>query len=373
MNRKELLADVKKVVIKVGTSSLTHENGLLNIDKIEKLVRAVAHVQNTGYEVVLVSSGAIGAGLGRLKLSERPSTIPEKQAVAAVGQVALIHLYQKLFFEYGKNIGQLLLTRGDFADRRRFLNGRNACFELIRKGVIPIINENDAVATEEIKVGDNDTLSALVATLIDADLLIILSDIEGLYTADPRRDPEATLIPLVTEIDAGIKKMAAGAGSKLGTGGMATKISAAEIATSKGVKMLIANGEDPHILVDIMEGLQAGTLFIPRAHPVSARKHWIKYGSTRAGTLILDSGACRAIGQGKSLLPGGITEVKGKFLKGDIVSICTPEGSEVAAGIVNYSSKEVELIKGAKTSEIEGILGHQEYKEVVHSNNMFRN
>jgi len=373
MNRKELLNDVKRVVIKVGTSSLTHENGLLNLDKIEKLVRAIAHVQNVGYEVVLVSSGAIGAGLGRLRLTERPSTIPEKQAIAAVGQVALIHLYQKLFFEYNKNIAQLLFTRGDFADRKRFLNGRNACFELIKKGVIPIINENDAVATDEIKVGDNDTLSALVATLIDADLLIILSDIDGLYSADPRRDPEAVLIPLVTEIDSKIKKTAAGAGSKLGTGGMATKITAAEISTSKGVKMLIANGKDPHVLVDIMDGYNTGTLFIPKLHPVSAKKHWIKYSSTREGVLLLDPGACRAIKEGKSLLPGGIVSVEGDFLKGDIVSISSSDGREVAAGIVNYSSREVDLIKGAKTTDIEDILGYQEYKEVVHSNNMFRN
>ena len=289
-----------------------------------------------------------------------------------MGQVALIHLYQKLFFEYNKNIAQLLLTRGDFAHRRRFLNGRNACFELIKKGVIPIINENDAVATEEIKVGDNDTLSALVASLIDADLLILLSDIEGLYTADPRKDPEATLIPLVKEISNDIKDMAKGAGSKLGTGGMATKINAAEIATSKGTKMLIANGEDPRILVDIIQGKEIGTLFIPQEQPVSAKKHWIKYGSHRAGKIILDPGACKAIKEGKSLLPGGIIGIDGEFLKGDIVSICNSNMEEIAAGIVNYSSMEVDLIKGVKSSEIEGILGYQEYKEVVHSNNMFR-
>jgi len=373
MNRKDFFKDTKKVVIKVGTSTLTHENGLLNIDKIEKLVRSISHIQNMGYDVVLVSSGAIGAGLGRLNITERPTTIPEKQAVAAIGQVALIHLYQKLFFEYSKNIAQLLLTKGDFADRRRFLNGRNACFELIKKGVIPIINENDAVATEEIKVGDNDTLSALVATLIDADLLIILSDIEGLYTADPRKDPHATLIPLVSEIGEEIRGMAKGAGSKLGTGGMATKIKAAEIATSKGTKMLIANGENPRVLIDIMEGEDIGTLFIPNVNTVSAKKHWIKYSSHRAGDILLDQGACKAITEGKSLLPGGITRIRGDFLKGDIVSICNLEGREIAAGIVNYSSTEVDLIKGVKSSEIVNILGYQEYKEVIHSNNMFRN
>lgn len=373
MNRKELLKDIKKVVIKVGTSTLTHENGLLNINKIEKLVRSISHIQNLGYEVVVVSSGAIGAGMGRLKLRERPVTIPEKQAVAAVGQVALIHLYQKLFFEYSKDVAQLLLTRDDLSHRRRFLNARNTCFELLKKNVIPIINENDAIATAEIKVGDNDTLSALVASLIDADLLIILSDIDGLYTADPRRDETATLIPLVEDIDDSIKGMAKGAGSKLGTGGMATKISAAEIATSKGTRMLIANGVEPHILIDIMEGKDIGTLFIPKDQPVSARKHWIKYSTTRQGKLILDSGACRAIKDGKSLLSGGIIGVDGDFIKGDIVSVCTYEEDEIAAGIVNYSSKEIELIKGEKSNKIEAVLGYQDYKEVIHSNNMFRN
>lgn len=372
MNRKELLNDIQRIVVKVGTSSITHENGLLNINKIDKLVRSISHIQNMGYEIVLVSSGAIGAGMGRLKLTERPETIPEKQAVAAVGQVALIHLYQKFFFEYNKDIAQLLLTGGDLGDRRRFLNSRNTCFELLKKGVIPIINENDSVATEEIKVGDNDTLSALVASLIDADLLIILSDIEGLYTADPRVDPDARLIPLVDTIGEDIRGMAKGAGSKLGTGGMATKIRAAEIATSKGSKMLIANGKEPSILIDIVKGRDIGTLFTPAPHKVSARKHWIKYGSSREGSLLLDEGACRAIKSGKSLLPGGITSVTGEFLKGDIVSMVSPSGEEIALGIVNYSSAEVDLIKGMKTCEIEGILGNKQYSEVIHSNNMSR-
>lgn len=373
MDRKLLLKDIKRVVIKIGTSTLTHENGYLNINKIEKLVRNISHIQNLGYEVIVVSSGAVGAGMGRLHLKERPKTIPEKQAIAAVGQVALIHLYQKLFFEYNKNIAQLLLTGADLGDRQRFLNARNACFELISKDIIPIINENDSVLTEEIKIGDNDTLSALVASLIDADLLIILSDIDGLYTADPRKDPEAKLITTVEEVTEEIKNMGKGAGSSLGTGGMATKIRAAEITVSKGINMLIANGEDPDIIVEILNGAQVGTLFLPFDKAVGSRKHWIKYNSGKHGKIIVDEGAKNAIAARKSLLPKGITEVIGDFVKGDVVSIYSMEDEEIGKGIVNYSSSEIDLIKGCHSDKLEEILNEPEYLEVIHSNNISRN
>lgn len=372
MERKELLKKVKKIVIKIGTSTLTHENGFLNIDKIEKLVRNISHIQNLGFDVIVVSSGAVGAGMGILQLEEKPKTIPEKQATAAVGQVALIHLYQKLFFEYGKNIAQLLLTGEDLRDRQRFLNARNTCFELIGKKIIPIINENDSVLTEEIKIGDNDTLSAFVSSLIDADLLIILSDIDGLYTKDPRENSEAKLINVVEKITDEIKSMGKGSGSKLGTGGMETKIRAAEIATSKGTNMLIANGKEPKILVDILEGKNVGSLFLSREKVVNSKKHWIKYNSSYNGEILIDKGAEEAIKSGKSLLPKGIIKVIGDFKKGEVVSICSKEKKEIAKGMVNYSAYEIDLIKGSHSKNIKKILKYHEYLEVVHSNNISR-
>ncbi|MDP0492771.1 MAG: glutamate 5-kinase [Fusobacterium sp. JB021] len=372
MDREILLKNVKRVVIKIGTSTLTHENGYLNINKIEKLVRNISHIQNLGYEVIVVSSGAVGAGMGRLNLKERPKTIPEKQAIAAVGQVALIHLYQKLFFEYNKNIAQLLLTGEDLGDRQRFLNARNACFELISKNIIPIINENDSVLTEEIKIGDNDTLSALVSSLIDADLLIILSDIDGLYTADPRKDPEAKLISTVEEVTPEIKDMGKGAGSSLGTGGMATKIRAAEITVSKGINMLIANGENPSIIVDVLEGKEVGTLFLANNKTENSKKHWIKYNSSKHGKIVVDKGAEEAIKVGKSLLPKGIVRVEGDFIKGEVIAIYSVDKKEIGKGIVNYSSSEINLIKGRHSKDIEKILKYQEYSEVIHSNNISR-
>ncbi|RUS68958.1 hypothetical protein EGW08_023277, partial [Elysia chlorotica] len=256
------LKNIKRIVIKVGTSTLTHSTGLLNIYRIERLVRQLADLHNQNYEVILVTSGAVGAGMGKLGLQQKPKTLPEKQAVAAVGQVALTHLYQKLFSEYGKNIAQLLLTKDDIANRERYLNARNAFSALLEKGVIPVVNENDAVVIDEIKVGDNDTLSALVANLINADLLIILSDIDGLYTANPRVDSNAKLLGVITEISDDIRAMAGDVGSKFGTGGMATKIKAAEIALAGGVNMIIASGEDPVIISNIVSGQDIGTLFL---------------------------------------------------------------------------------------------------------------
>ncbi len=370
VSRTAYVKNLKRIVIKVGTTTLTHESGLINLSRMEKLVRFMSDLHNEGYEVVLVTSGAIGAGMGKLNLAERPRTIPEKQAVAAVGQVALIHMYQKIFSEYGKTVAQLLLTKEDIVNRNRFLNARNAFFSIFSQKVIPIVNENDAVAIDEIKVGDNDTLSALVSSLIDADLLIILSDIEGLYTANPKEVPDATLIDIVENIDSNIKKIASGSGSKFGTGGMATKIKAAEICTSSGINMVIAKGEDPEVIRKIVKGENIGTLFIKNDKKLSARKHWIIYGSKKSGKIIVDAGASRAICQHKSLLPSGIIEIVGTFKKGDIISILDEESVEIARGIVNYSSHEVEKIKGCHTSDISNILGYKDYDVVVHLNNM---
>jgi glutamate 5-kinase len=260
-NRKEYLKHVRKVVVKVGTSTLTHATGLLNFKRIESLVRQLADIHNQGIQVVLVTSGAIGAGMGKLGLKERPKTMPEKQAAAAVGQGTLIHIYEKFFSEYGKTIAQILLTKEDIVDEARYLNASNTFYALLSQGVIPIVNENDAVVTDEIKVGDNDTLSAMVTSLTDAELLIILSDIDGLYDSNPRVNPEAKIIYNVEEITNEIRSSAEGTGSDLGTGGMATKIKAAEIVLSANASMIIAEGSEPNIINDILEGREIGTLF----------------------------------------------------------------------------------------------------------------
>ena len=370
MNKKEYLGEVKRVVIKVGTTTLTHETGLLNLERIEILVRQIANLHNNGYEVMLVTSGAIGAGMGKLNLKNRPKTLPEKQAVAAVGQVALIHLYQKIFAEYGKNVGQLLLTASDINERNRYLYGRNTCFALFNAGVIPIINENDAIAVEEIKVGDNDTLSAFVATLVDADLLIILSDIDGLYDSNPKENPNAKLLPLITTLNEEIKAMAGDSNSKFGTGGMATKIKAAEIALNSGVNMVIAQGEKPENLIKIVRGEDIGTLFVKNKKGLKAKKHWLQYSSKKTGKLIIDDGAKIAVLKHKSLLPSGIKEVEGSFQKGDVITVIDEEKNVLAVGIVNYSSDECQRILGKQSKEIEKILGYKDYDEVLHINNM---
>ncbi len=370
MSRSKILGDVRKIVIKVGTSTLTHKTGLLNLQRIEKLVRQIANLHNQGYNVVLVTSGAIGAGMGKLNLLERPKTLPQKQAVAAVGQVTLIHLYQKIFAEYGKAIAQLLLTKDDISDRNRYLNGRNTTFELLSQGVIPIVNENDAVVVDEIKVGENDTLSAFVASLIDADLLIILSDIDGLYDNNPHKNKDAKLIKTVSCIDNSIRAVAGDTGSKFGTGGMATKINAAQIATEAGSHMIIAQGENPEILEDIIKGRDIGTIFLKKDNLVKAKKHWLKFSSKKIGTIIIDKGAEKALLKHNSLLAKGILTVEGKIEKGDVVSILTEDKKEVAVGISNYNVIEIKKIIGKHSSEIEDILGYKDYDEVVHINNM---
>lgn len=375
MDRKTEMQNIKRVVIKIGTSSITHGTGLLNLGMIEKLVRELSDLHNRGIEIVLVSSGAIGAGMGKLNLKERPKTIPEKQAAAAVGQGVLIHMYQKCFSEYGKVIGQILVTKDDIADRGRFLNARNTCFSLMSQGVIPIINENDAVVIDEIKygnkIGDNDTLSALMVSLVDADLLIILSDIDGLYDSNPSDNPDAELISIVETITDHTRQIAGGSGSVFGTGGMATKIKAAEIAVSTGSDMIIARADMPQVLTNILDGYNIGTLFLRNKKSAQARKHWIGYGSRICGFLHVDEGALNAIRNNNSLLPSGIVEVFGEFNSGEAISICDLDGHVFANGISNYSSEDVVKIKGLNTSEIANVLGFKDYDEVIHINNMF--
>ena len=368
--REEILKNIQKIVVKVGTSTLTKEDGNLNIEKIKKIVSELSNLSDKGYDVVLVTSGAVGAGMGRLNMTERPKTLSEKQALASVGQVALTHLYQMLFQEYGKIIGQLLLTKGDFSDRRRYLNARNVCNTLLKNKIVPIINENDAVVANEIKVGDNDTLSALVSGLIDADLLIILSDVQGLYNKNPQKYEDANLIEIVGKIDEDIRKTAGGEGSKFGTGGMITKIIAAEMATKIGTNMVIASGEDPRNITRIVEKENIGTLFTKKHKKISSKKYWLAYGTNKKGVLIIDEGAEKALFKGKSLLPVGIKEIEGNFEKGTVVKIMNLKNETVATGISNSSSDEIGLIKGHKSENIEKILGHKYDDVVVHIDNM---
>lgn len=371
MGEKRRLNHIKRVVVKVGSSSVAHATGKLNLFQIENLVRQLVDLHNQGREVLLVTSGAIGTGAGKLGLTVRPKTIPGKQAAAAVGQGILMHIYEKFFSEYGVTSGQVLLTREDFSDRRRFLNARNALQALLQFGVVPVINENDTVAVDEIKLGENDTLSALVASLVDAELLILLSDIEGLYTADPRKEPGARLIQEVKEINHEIESLAGGAGSKMGTGGMTTKLQAAKIAAHSGVCTVLARSDEKDIIRRIMGGEPVGTVFWPLANKLEHKKQWIAYSSSVCGKVFVDEGAALAlVRQGKSLLPSGVTGVEGSFEMGNTVCIAGPDGREIGRGITYYSSAEIDLIKGAQTKDIARVLGYKDYDEVVHRNNL---
>lgn len=364
------LKNGQRLVVKIGSSTLTYSTGKLNLYQLERLVREIADLKHQGLEIILVTSGAVGAGMGKLGLEERPKNIPEKQALAAIGQGILMHMYEKFFSEYDKTVAQVLLTREDFMNRGRYLNARNTLLTLLRLGVIPIINENDTVAFEEIKFGDNDTLAALVSGLVDADLLILLSDIDGLYTADPRQDATAQLIKVVEELTPEIIEFAGGAGTKLGSGGMMTKLQAAKIASNSGIPMMVINGSREGIIREITQGANPGTLFMPREHRINMRKTWIAVASKANGRLYVDRGAEKAlIEKGKSLLPSGITKVEGNFKRGCVVKIIGPS-HEIARGIVNYEASEIEQIKGCQSQEIEKILGHKDYDEVIHRDNL---
>lgn len=358
-----------RLVVKVGSSSLTHANGLLHLARLEKLVRQLADLHNRGHEVVLVTSGAVAAGMGILKLEQRPKTIPEKQACAAIGQLSLMHMYQKFFSEYGKTCGQILLTGGDMADRQRFLNARNTFFSLLALGAIPIVNENDAVVVAEIKVGDNDTLSAMVAALVEADQLLILSDIDGLYDANPKGNPQAKLIRRVEAVTPKIEAAASGAGSNVGTGGMVTKLKAAKIATAAGCSMVIVNGALENVLLRRIDGEELGTLFVPASTGMDARRHWLIYDAKPQGRIEVDTGAAAAILKRKSLLPKGVVAVHGKFAEGDPVLVLDPEGNEIARGISNYDAHRVAEIRGLDLRTLER-QGDEPYDEVVHGNNL---
>lgn len=372
MNKRKKLAMARRIVIKVGTSTLTYANGKLNLGRIEQLVREMADLRNRDLEVVLVSSGAIGVGANRMGLKKIPKTIPEKQALAAVGQGALMQLYEKLFSEYNQTVAQVLLTRGDFDERIRYLNATNALLAILNMEVIPIINENDTVAVEEIKFGDNDTLSALVAGLVDADLLIILSDVNGLYNVDPRSSSDAHLLTRVTEISREMEESSHNRGSSFASGGMFTKLKAARVCMASGIPMVIANNTEENVIRRVAAGEEVGTLFVPREGKMHAREKWLAFGSLVQGSIEVDEGAAAALTRkGRSLLASGITAVTGEFERGAVVGVSTPSGTEIARGIVHYSAGEIRLIAGKKSTDIEHILGEKDYDEVIHRNNLW--
>jgi glutamate 5-kinase len=361
------------LAIKIGTSSLTRAGGKLALAAIASLVETIIDLRDDGHRVVLVSSGAVGVGAARLGMQERPKTIALKQAAAAVGQGAIMRVYDDFFREYHQPVAQILLTRGDLDRRSSYINAYNTFEELLRLGTIPIVNENDTVAVDELKFGDNDTLSARVASLIEADWLFLLTDVDGLYTANPRTDPHAARIERVDRMEdlAAMQVQTDGKGSQWGTGGMATKITAAQIATSAGVRTAICHSDRPQNIIDILAGARLGTQFMPQLRVDRARKRWIAHGLVTVGKIYLDRGAVTAIATGgKSLLPAGITLVEGEFEATDAVEICDLDGQTFARGIVNYSSTELDRLRGHKSDEIADILGYIGEETAVHRDNL---
>lgn len=362
------------LVVKIGTSSLTQpDTGYLALSTVASLVEVLCTLRHQNHRIVLVSSGAVGVGCSRLGLAERPRTIALKQAVAAVGQGRLMRVYDDLFTSLQQPIAQVLLTRSDFVQRSCYVNVYRTLQELLRLGVVPVVNENDTVAVDELKFGDNDTLSALVASLIEADWLFLLTDVDQLYSADPRHFPGAEPIQRVTRIDqlADMQVKMGDRGSQWGTGGMVTKITAAQIATSAGVRVVITEGRTPRNILKILRGEAVGTHFDPQPRSASARKRWIAHGLIPAGKLYLDNGAVQAILEGgKSLLAAGITEIEGTFQRQDAVNLCDRRGYEIARGIVNYSSAELDKIRGCRSEDIPTILGVSGAETVVHRDNL---
>lgn len=369
---REALKKAKRIVIKVGTSTITYANGKRNFSQIDRLAREISDLQNQGKEMILVTSGAVAVGVDRMGLPGKPKTIPGKQAAAAVGQGVLMHTYEKFFADYGQIVAQVLITKTEAIDRHRYTNTRNTFMELMRQRVIPIVNENDVVALDELKIGDNDNMSALVAGIVDADLVIILSDIDGLYTANPQTHPDAVIVPEVAEITPEIEASAGGVGSARGTGGMATKIQAAKAATSSGIHLVIASGTEKNAITRVLQGEELGTLFVSRENRLQFRKRWLAFGAKIAGSIVVDDGCAKAIRKagGCSILPAGVFAVQGEFLPGSTVSVIDKDAHELARGLVHYSSAELEQIKGCNSGEIANILGHKNFDEVIHRDDL---
>jgi glutamate 5-kinase len=366
-----LVQTAQRLVVKVGSSLVTNEGKGLDADAISQWGAQIAQLRGLGKDVIMVSSGAIAEGMKRLGWSKRPTEMSELQAAAAVGQMGLAQVYETAFREHGLATAQILLTHEDLADRKRYLNARSTLLTLLKLKVVPIINENDTVVTDEIKVGDNDTLGALVANLIDADVLIILTDQEGLYTADPRRDPEAKFLSAVAAGDPLLEAMASGAGSAIAKGGMITKVLAAKRAASRGAHTVVASGRQAKVLERLAAGEALGTQFIAQTQPLAARKQWLQDHLQLKGALVLDAGAVKALLQGgKSLLPIGVADVQGDFQRGEAVAILNAEGVEIARGLCNYASGEARQIMRKPSADIETILGFAEEAEMIHRDNL---
>ncbi len=364
------LASAKRLVVKVGSALVTNNGNGLDLAAIDSWARQIAALREQGREVILVSSGAVACGVQRLGWGRRPKTVHEKQAAAAVGQAGLVEVYEAAFSKHGLHTAQILLTHDDLADRKRYLNARATLNTLLGLGVIPIINENDTVITDEIKFGDNDTLGALVANLLEADALIILTDQHGLYTADPRKNPAATLIDQASAGDSSLEAMAGGAGSRVGTGGMITKVIAAKRAARSGADTVIASGHETDPILRLAAGESIGTLLVSQTPALAARKQWLADHLQLAGRLQLDDGAVNALKKGRSLLPVGIITIEGEFERGAAVACIAPDGREIARGLANYGSGEARLIARKATTDIEAILGYLDEPEMIHRDNL---
>lgn len=361
---------VKNIIVKIGSSSLCGENGAIQKEKVLNLSQQISQLHRQGIKVTIVSSGAIAAGMGVLGLPTKPKSIPKKQALAAIGQASLMQIYEDIFHIFNLQCAQILVNHGDFDDRKRLLNLENALQEIINYQIVPIINENDALAVDEIKVGDNDTLAALMAPVAKADLLIIVSDIDGLYDDNPHTNKDAKLISQVDGVQEEIRAMAKDTNSKVGTGGMATKIKAAQIVNDFGCDMAIVNGSKPNILLDVLIGKEVGTYFTS-TKVLSARNHWLLYRSLSKGKIIVDDGASEMLTtKHTSLLPSGVVKVQGNFMREQVVDVVNLQGKVIAKGISHYASDELRLIKGCKTSEIKDVLHYKDHDEVIHANNL---
>ncbi|MGC1441759.1 MAG: glutamate 5-kinase [Burkholderiaceae bacterium] len=368
---RPLLQQAGRIVVKVGSSLVTNDGKGLDASAVSDWAAQIARLRDAGKEVVFVSSGAIAEGVLRLGMAQRPHQVHELQAAAAVGQMGLAQVYQSCFLEHGMQTAQVLLTHDDLSDRKRYLNARSTIQTLLALGVVPVVNENDTVVTDEIKFGDNDTLAALVANLIEADVLIILTDQEGLFTADPRKDSEAVLLGSVSASDPSLSKMAGQAGSSIGTGGMQTKVAAARRVAGSGAHTIVASGRQPSVLARLAAGELLGTQFISRLPRMAARKQWLAGHLKMRGAVVLDVGAVRAVLEsGKSLLPIGCVNVHGEFERGEVVACLNDSGTEIARGLINYSSDQTRRILKTASHDISERLGFVEEPELIHRSNM---
>ena len=369
------LGDASRIVIKLGSRVVTTAEGLVDEAHLGHLAEQVVELTRAGKQIVLVTSGAIRAGRHRLEITDQSLDLPARQAAAAVGQIELMWRYREIFGQFGQPIAQVLLTQAELSDFRRYLHLRNTLSTLLGEyHVIPVLNENDSVSAEGVQIGENDRLAAVVASKLDADLLLSLSDVAGYYDGDPKRTKDATLISLVTEITPEMEKQAADTAGVAGRGGMRTKVEAAKLAMNAGVVMVIAAGREPDVIRRIMAGEEVGTIFVPKAAKMRSRKRWIAYAAVPKGTIIVDDGAAKALLQaGKSLLPVGVVSVEGDFEAGDMVSVRTADGGdrrEIARGLVNYGSEDLKRIQGCKSKDIHRLLGHRDFDEAIHRDNL---